>query len=126
MKNGDKSNGVYTARIDINIILKHEHPAKFETEQEVNQFEKSFPNQGAQARAAFQARTEKSRVEKNKDTRLRILFNPGRYEYLEPIASEIEKITGCQVNCRRHQASQKLFAKLGSAEKIVSFYLNCR
>ena len=126
VKNGSKQKGFYTTNIDINHILKYEHPAKFETEEEIKQFEDHFPKQGAQAVAAFKSRAERSRVDKNKDSRIRTLYNPGRCEYLEPIASEIQKITGCQVNCRKHQATQKLFSKLSGPEKVVTFELNCR
>ena len=121
VKNGSSSDGVYKEKIQIEQIMKFEHPSKLETQEQLDEFERNFP---AMREASISSKTKRDDVQEKKKARL--LFNPGRSEFLLPILPLIKKISGCEVNLQYHKASAKPFKKLGMHEKMVTFNFTCR
>ena len=109
----------HAAKIDIQDILKYEHPNKLKQKDQLEQFKKNFPSARPDI---FQD------VQKKQDTssRPRCLYNPGKSEFLKPILPKIKEISGCEVKLLRHVASEKSFSNLTMTEKVVTFNLLCR
>ena len=124
VKNASKKRGFYWEKLDTTEILKYEHPAKFETEEQLMNFCKNFPKQQALIDESISAL--KRKAENNPKLRARSLFNPGKQEYIESILPMVKKISGCEVNIIRHTATESLFENVDNDKKLVTFYLECR
>ena len=109
----------YSAKIDIQDILKYEHPIKLKEKDELEQFKKNFPSAKPDI---FQDEQKK----RDSTSRARCLYNPGKSEFLKPILPKIKEISGCEVKLSRHMASEKSFSTLKMTEKVVTFNLLCR
>ena len=123
VKNGFLAGGCYIEKIKIDELAKFEDPRKFTTPEELQNFEQHFPEEKLGLVARIRAKLMKG---DSKEKRHRSLYNPGRSEYLKEISSLIKAISGCEVNLRHHQCSDKKFSELKDHEKIVQFYLRCR
>ena len=124
VKDASKKNGYYWEEFDTAHILKFEHPAKFETEDQLKNFCKNHPGKQTlidESIAAF-----KRKAENNSNLRARALFNPGKSEYIEPILPIIKRISGCEVNITQHIAADKLFENVADNKKVVTFDMECR
>lgn len=124
VKNGFKQKGFYVDKIKLENLSKYEDPRKFTTTEELQNFEQHFPEHrlGLVARLRAKLKGEP----KNTKKRHRLLFNPGKCEYLKDIASLIKRISGCEVNLQKHYAADKKFAELKDHEKVLTFFFSCR
>ena len=118
VKNAGAKSNHHTKKINIQDILKFEHPAKFESPEQMEQFKRNFPA----LKEDFFAALDKNAGKKG----VRTLFNPGKCGHIQPILPLIKEISGCEVNVRRHHTSVKLFSKLKEHELVVSYALACR